>query len=78
MANSGEKQKPLETIWRVPDELWNKLRAILAEHDPPKPIGRKRINHEQRWKQKKYPARRWVVERTLGWLSKCRAILVRY
>ncbi|MEE9295148.1 MAG: transposase, partial [Phycisphaerae bacterium] len=24
------------------------------------------------------PARRWVVERTLGWLSKCRAILVRY
>jgi putative transposase len=26
----------------------------------------------------RYPARRWVVERTLGWLSKCRAILVRY
>ncbi len=25
----------------------------------------------------RYPARRWVVERTLlGWLSKCRAILV--
>jgi putative transposase len=23
-------------------------------------------------------ARRWVVERTLSWLSKCRAILVRY
>ena len=22
--------------------------------------------------------RRWVVERTLGWLSKCRAILIRY
>ena len=28
--------------------------------------------------QKRYPARRWVVERTLGWLSKCRGILVRY
>ena len=28
--------------------------------------------------QKKHPARRWVVERTLGWLSKCRGILVRY
>ncbi len=27
---------------------------------------------------KRYPARRWVVEHTLGWLSKCRAILVRY
>ena len=28
--------------------------------------------------QKRYPARRWVVERTLGWLSKCRGLLVRY
>lgn len=28
--------------------------------------------------QKRYPARRWVVERTLSWLSKCRALLVRY
>ena len=25
---------------------------------------------------KRYPARRWVVEWTLAWLSKCRAILV--
>ncbi len=24
------------------------------------------------------PARRWVVERTLAWLSRCRALLVRY
>jgi putative transposase len=28
--------------------------------------------------KKKHKPRRWVVERTLGWLSKCRAILVRY
>ena len=28
--------------------------------------------------EKIHPARRWVVERTPGWLSKCRAILVRY
>ena len=27
---------------------------------------------------KPYPAQRWVVERTLAWLSKCRTILVRY
>jgi putative transposase len=27
---------------------------------------------------KKCPARRWVVERTLAWLSKCRAIGTRY
>ena len=26
----------------------------------------------------RYPARRWVVERTLAWLSKRRAMLVRY
>jgi putative transposase len=27
---------------------------------------------------KKYPPRRWVVERTLGWPSKCRSLLVLY
>lgn len=27
---------------------------------------------------KRKKARRWVVERTLGWLQKCRALLVRY
>ncbi len=25
-----------------------------------------------------YPARRWVVERTLAWLSRCRGILIRW
>jgi putative transposase len=28
--------------------------------------------------EKTYPARRWVVERTLAWLSKGRGLLVRY
>lgn len=28
--------------------------------------------------ERTYPPRRWVVERTLAWLSKCRSILVRY
>lgn len=28
--------------------------------------------------EKVYPARRWVVERTLSWLSRCRAILIRW
>jgi len=28
--------------------------------------------------QQTYPAHRWVVERTLAWLSKCRGLLVRY
>lgn len=38
-------------------------------------IGEEKLNGAG---EKRYPARRWVVERTLGWLSKCRAILVRY
>jgi putative transposase len=29
-------------------------------------------------RNRKYRPRRWVVERTLAWLAKCRAILVRY
>lgn len=29
-------------------------------------------------KEKTHPPRRWVVERTLAWLSKCRGLLVRY
>jgi putative transposase len=28
--------------------------------------------------EKRFPARRWVVERTLSWLNQCRALLVRY
>ena len=28
--------------------------------------------------RKKLPARRWVVERTISWLNRCRGILVRY
>lgn len=40
----------------------------------------RRIGEEKRDAQrvKRFPARRWVVERTLAWLSKCRAILVRW
>lgn len=40
----------------------------------------RRIGEEKldRCGRRRYPARRWVVERTLAWLSKCRAILVRY
>ena len=38
-------------------------------------IGEEKLDENGR---KRHKARRWVVERTLGWLSKCRAILVRY
>jgi putative transposase len=29
-------------------------------------------------KRKKHPARRYVVERTISWLNRCRGILIRY
>ena len=38
---------PLPTIWRVPDDLWAKIEPILAEYDPPKPVGRKRIDQRR-------------------------------
>lgn len=38
-------------------------------------IGEEKLDDRRR---KKHPARRWVVERTLAWLNKCRAILVRH
>jgi putative transposase len=41
----------------------------------------RRIGEEKRdpvTGERRHPARRWVVERALAWLSKCRALLVRY
>jgi len=40
----------------------------------------RRIGEEKldSWGRKVHPARRWVVERTIAWLQKCRAILIRY
>jgi putative transposase len=44
MTERTSEEKPLPTIWRVPDELWKKIEPILAEHDPPKSTGRSRID----------------------------------
>jgi putative transposase len=38
-------------------------------------IGEEKLDANQ---ERKYPARRWVVERTLAWLSRCRGILIRW
>lgn len=53
-------------------------REVVERHDYQAHI--RRIGEEKNDLEgkKRYPARRWVVERTLGWLSKCRSILVRY
>ncbi len=38
--------------------------ALIRDERPPRPT--------------RHKARRWVVERTIGWLSKCRGILIRW
>lgn len=44
MARTKRQAKPLPTIWRVPDDLWERIQPILNELDPPAATGRKRIN----------------------------------
>lgn len=39
--------QPLPTIWRVSDGLWAKIEVILAQHDPVKRTGRKRIDQRR-------------------------------
>ena len=53
-------------------------RAAAEKHDYTphiRKIGEEKLDDQQ---QKRHPARRYVVERTLAWLSKCRGLLVRY
>ena len=50
--------------------------TLEANYEPHiRRIGEEKFDERKR---KRHPARRWVVERTLAWLSKCRAILIRY
>lgn len=44
MAEKRKDIKKLPTIWRVPDQLWNKVTPIIEKYDPPKYTGRKRID----------------------------------
>ena len=44
MTKRISKQKLLPTIWRTPDELWEKIKPILAEYDPPKSTGCSRVD----------------------------------
>lgn len=44
MARKKRQLKPLATIWRTPDELWNIIDPIIAELDPPYAGHRQRID----------------------------------
>jgi putative transposase len=50
--------------------------GVTLEHDYEPHIAQ--IRDTRQPPVKRHPARRWVVERTLAWLSKCRAILIRW
>jgi putative transposase len=39
--------RPLTTIWGVSDDLWAEIEPIPAEYDPPKRVGRKRIDQRR-------------------------------
>jgi putative transposase len=51
--------------------------AVAAHHYAPhiRRIGEEKLDPQG---EKRYPARRWVVERTLSWLSRWRGILIRW
>jgi putative transposase len=58
------------------DNPTGRAAAVSRGHTPHiRRIGEEKLDETGRKRRK---ARRWVVERTLGWLSKCRGILVRY
>jgi putative transposase len=40
----NDAAQPLETIWEVPDELWERFEPILLKHYPPAPTGRPRAD----------------------------------
>ena len=47
MSEYSTQEKPLPTIWRAPDGLWEIIEPILKEHDPPKSTGRPRIDQRE-------------------------------
>lgn len=38
MADNGT----MITLWSLPDDLWQRIKWLLEQYDPPKPTGRKR------------------------------------
>jgi putative transposase len=52
--------------------------GVIVDHDYIPHIRRLREEAVRTAPSDRYPPRRWVVERTLAWLSKCRALLIRW
>ena len=43
-TQQDQQDKPLPTIWRLPDDLWSKIESVLLQLDPPAKTGRSRID----------------------------------
>lgn len=71
------EEQPQHLCW---DKGYGKPTGEAAVEEHPYVGHIRRIGEEKLDEQgeKRHPARRGVVERTLAWLSKCRALLVRY
>ena len=69
---SGQRLRQCEGYANAPAETVV-LEAGYVPHI--RRIGEEKLDIQR---QKTHPARRWVVERTFAWLSRCRAVLVRY
>lgn len=44
MPENVAEQKPLPTIWRTSDKLWEIIEPILQEYDPPTSAGPPRVD----------------------------------
>ena len=44
MASKRKERDALPTIWRVPDDVWDKVALLIDKYDPPKATGRPRSN----------------------------------
>lgn len=43
-SETNKEPEELETIWEVPDELWMRIGPVIDEMDPPKHMGRHRVD----------------------------------
>jgi len=41
------EQRPLPTVWNVPDEVWGKVAELIGKYDPPRATGRKRADQRK-------------------------------
>ena len=41
------KSRSLPTIWKIPDDLWERIEPVILQLDPPNGRGRKRVDQRK-------------------------------